>query len=290
MEKDQIIILKDRGIISISGEDHLDFLQNVVTNDINKVTKIQTLFSGIFTPQGKYLFEFFILKSSNGFYLECDENLVNDLLTHLEKFKLRSRIKLENLSSGYVVGIIANEKFKEIQKLEGKSSQTIWYRSSPFFQDLRSSRLGARVISPLEKLYLTIKRLSLKIVDEEIYLKIAHENGIPIKGLENLQNNLFGLEANLEKFSAIDFKKGCYVGQENTARMKLKNKIRKKLLPIRTNEKINIGSEIMFNGKKIGKILIGNPYPFALINLFDPNFSDFKDKEVFVENKKINFL
>ena len=72
--------------------------------------------------------------------------------------------------------------------------------------------------------------------------------------------------------------------------MKLKNKIRKKLLPIKTNEKLDIGNEVMFNGKKIGKILISNPYPFALINLFDPNFSDFKDKEIFVKNKKINFL
>ena len=85
--------------------------------------------------------------------------------------------------------------------------------------------------------------------------------------------------------NAIDFKKGCYVGQENTARMKLKNKIRRKLLPIKTNTKVNIGDEIKYKDTVIGKILIGNPYPFALIKLFNPNFSIFKDKRLLVNNE-----
>ena len=154
------------------------------------------------------------------------------------------------------------------------------------FQDPRLENLGVRIISPLDKLYLTIKKLSLKIIESNYYFKIAYENGIPIKGLKNLQNNLFGLEANLEELSAIDYKKGCYIGQENTARMKLKNKIRKKLLPVKTKDTLEIGEEVTFDGKKIGKIMIGDPYPFALINLFDPNFTDFKNKELFVDKKK----
>ena len=81
MEKDQIIILEDRGLISVSGEDAEDFLQNIITNDVKKVTKSQTLFSGIFTPQGKYLFEFFVLKSEIGFYLDCDGETVNEIIT-----------------------------------------------------------------------------------------------------------------------------------------------------------------------------------------------------------------
>ena len=89
---------------------------------------------------------------------------------------------------------------------------------------------------------------------------------------------------------AIDFKKGCYVGQENTARMKLKNKIRRKLMPIISQSKIEIGSEINFNKSNIGKVLINNSYPFALIKLFDPNFSEFKDKEIFVGDNKIEII
>jgi len=290
MKKDQIIILEDRGLISVSGEDAEDFLQNIITNDIKKVSNSQTLFSGIFTPQGKYLFEFFVIKSKNGFYLDCSGEIVGELIVYLEKYKLRSKIKLKDLSSEYVVGIISNEKFNEIKKLENKSSQTIWYKSSPCFQDPRLSNLGSRILSSLENLHLTIKKFSLKIQNQENYFQIAFENGVPIKGLKNLQDNLFGLEANFEKLSAIDFKKGCYIGQENTARMKLKNKLRRKLIPIKTSEKLEIGSDVNFNNIKIGKILIGNTYPFALIKLSDPNFLDFKDKEILVGKKKVRLI
>ena len=124
----------------------------------------------------------------------------------------------------------------------------------------------------------------------EIYLDDAYHQGIPIKGLENLKEQLFGLEANFEELNGIDFKKGCYVGQENTARMKLKNKIRRRLLPIKVEGKINIGSEIIFNKNKIGKVLIDEPYPFALIKLHDPEFSEFKDKEMQADNAKVKIL
>ena len=92
--------------------------------------------------------------------------------------------------------------------------------------------MGSRILSNLEKLYLTIKKLSLKVEDNEDYFNAAHEAGIPIKNLKKLQNNLFGLEANFQELSAIDFKKGCYIGQENTARMKLKNKVKEEIASI----------------------------------------------------------
>ena len=280
MEKDQIIILENRGLISVTGGDAKEFLQNITTNDIEKVDQNNSIYSALLSPQGKYLHEFFIIHIDKGYLIDCDNKSKEDLISNLSKYKLRSKVDLKDISSDYVIGVINLEKFNEIQSESKESSDTIIYRESPLFIDPRKKELGARILSSLEKLHLTIKKLSLKIIDSSKYFNHAHNLGIPEKGLVNLKEQLFGLEANFEELNAIDFKKGCYVGQENTARMKLKNKIRKKLLPIRTNEKINIGSEIMFNGKKIGKILIGNPYPFALINLFDPNFSDFKDKDL----------
>jgi len=142
----------------------------------------------------------------------------------------------------------------------------------------------------LEKLHLTIKKLSLKIVDSKEYFNHAHDLGIPEKGLVNLKEQLFGLEANFEELNAIDFKKGCYVGQENTARMKLKNKLRRRLLPLKADEKIKIGEDLNFCEIKIGKILINTPYPFALVKLFDPDFSDFKDKELSCGNAKVKII
>jgi folate-binding protein YgfZ len=290
MEKDQIIILKDRGLISISGEDTKDFLQNIITNNIEKVDSTNSIFSALFSPQGKYLHEFFVIKSSNGFFLDCDSQSTADLIEHLSKYKLRSAVEINDLSSEFVVGVINLEKFKEVQSNENKFTETILYRDCPIFSDPRSNKLGARILSTLEKLYLTIKKLNLKIVDNKVYVNIAHSNGVPIEGLSHLKDQLFGLEANFEELKAIDFKKGCYVGQENTARMKLKNKLRRRLLAIKTDGSIKVGSELLFNDTKIGKVLIGGSHPFALVKLFDPEIAEFKDKEILAGNKKIKII
>jgi len=290
MEKDQIIILEDRGVISVIGKDSKEFLQNIITNDINKVNDKNTIFSGIFTPQGKYLFEFFLIKSETGYYLECDSEFTNEIINYLKKYILRSNVEIKDVSGKFVVGVINKDKFEEIKIKEKKNNQTIFFRSSPLFEDPRSSKLGARILSNLENLYLTIKKLSLKIADKSEYFRIAHLNGIPIKGLRNLQNNLFGLEANFDELSAIDFKKGCYIGQENTARMKLKNKIRRKLLALKVDKEIKIGSDIIFNNISVGKVLISNPLPFGLIKLFDPDLSKFKNEFLNIDKKKVKII
>ena len=286
MEKDQIIILKNRGLISIFGDDTIEFLQNIITNDINKVTTVNSIFSALLTPQGKYLYEFFIIKSDRGYFLDCEEVFVDEIINNLKKYKLRSKVELENISSSYVVGIINKDKFREIQKEVNNTSNTVTYRDCPFFIDPRDNKLGARILSPLEKLYLTIKKLNLNIIDEDNYFAKAYQLGIPEKGLEYLKDQLFGLEANFEVLNAIDFKKGCYIGQENTARMKLKNKLRRKLIPIKTNQQLKLEDEIFFKNTKIGKVLIDKPYPFALNKMCDPDFQEFKDQDLTVNGKK----
>ena len=290
MEKDQIVILEDRGLISISGKDAREYLQNIITNDINKVSETSSIFSALLNPQGKYLFEFFVIKSNNGYFLDCDKKINEELISNLAKYKLRSQVEIKDLSSEFVIGIINLDKFKEIQNNEKNKADTILYKESPIFVDSRKKELGARILSNLKKLNLAIKELNLKKSDIKTYLDHAYRHGIPVKGLENLKEQLFGLEANFEELNGIDFKKGCYVGQENTARMKLKNKLRRRLLPIKVEGKINIGSEIMFNNNKIGKVLIGDPYPFALIKMFDPDFSEFDEKELLVNNNKAKII
>ena len=132
--------------------------------------------------------------------------------------------------------------------------------------------------------------MSLNIYENNDYFYIAHKASIPLKNLKNLQNNLFGLEANFEELSAIDFKKGCYIGQENTARMKLKNKRRKKLFALTSDLNLEIGSEISFKDNLIGKVLIGNSYPFGLIDVFKIKLTEIKDKEVLVGKQKAKLV
>ena len=290
MKKDQVVILEKRGVILVSGEDSKDFLQNIITNDINKVSNKNSVFSALLTPQGKYLNEFFIIQNVKGYLLDCSENSTKELITGLSKYKLRSKVNIKDLSSEFVIGVINSFKFQELQKELKLNDNTITYRDTPIFLDPRNKDLGARIISPLEKLYLTIKKLSLKIIDNKEYYSLAHKLGVPEKGLINLKDQLFGLEANFEPLQAIDFKKGCFVGQENTARMKLKNKLRRRLLPISSSEELNIGDEITFNNIKIGKILIDQPYPFGLIKVFEPNLEDFKDEILLANNKECKIL
>ena len=290
MEKDQIILLEDRGLISITGGEAKNFLQNIITNNIEKVNNSCSIFSALFTPQGKYLYEFFLIQSKNGYLLDCDGKVTNEIINYLTKYKLRSKIEIKDKSSEYIIGIISLEKFNEIQKSEGKQTDTIEYRNSPIFIDSRNKKLGARILSTLEKLHLTIKKLNLKVTKSEIYFKRAHSLGVPVKGVENLREKLFGLEANFEEQQAIDFKKGCYIGQENTARMKLKNKLRRRLFSIKTPKKLNLGEELIYNGSVIGKILINEPYPFALIKLYDPDYLEFKNQEINCQDFKIKII
>ncbi|MDB9784344.1 folate-binding protein [Pelagibacteraceae bacterium] len=290
MIKEQVIILEDRGLISVSGEDSKDFLQNILTNDINKVSNSKSLFTGIFTPQGKYLYEFFVVKSKDGFFLDCDSELTNEIIEHLFKYKIRSKIEIKNLSSEYVVGIISLDKFNEIQVGGETNFQTILYGESQVFIDPRTNQLGARILSNLDKLYLTIKKLGLKIVDKKNYLNLTHLHGIPVHGIKNLKDKLFGLEANFNELEAIDFKKGCYIGQENTARMKLKNKIRRRLIPVFAEDELDINSEIIFKNKVIGTILIPGPNAFALFKLFDPHFAEYEKEELLCKNIKLKII
>ena len=290
MKKDQVVILEKRGVVLVSGEDAKDFLQNIITNDIKKVSRKKSVFAALLTPQGKYLNEFFIIQSDKGYLLDCSENSTKELITGLSKYKLRSKVNIKDLSSEFVIGVINSFKFQELQKELKLNDNTITYRDTPIFLDPRNKDLGARIISPLEKLYLTIKKLSLNITDSKEYYSLAHKLGVPEKGLINLKDQLFGLEANFEMLQAIDFQKGCFVGQENTARMKLKNKLRRRLLPISSSQKLNIGDEITFNDIKIGKILIDQPYPFGLIKVLEPNLEDFKDKVLLANNKECKIL
>ena len=138
MEKDQIIILEDRSLISVSGLDARDFLQNILSNDVDKVSSSRTIFSAIFTPQGKYLYEFFVIKKDDGYFLDCEGVFSKEIIDFLSKYKLRSKVEIKNLSSKYVVGVIHEEKFKEIQNIEKKNAETVIYRESTIFLDPRS--------------------------------------------------------------------------------------------------------------------------------------------------------
>ena len=288
MEENSIIILKDRDIISVSGSDSASFLQNVITNDIDKLNESSSLYSALLTPQGKYLYDFFILKREKNYLIDCESETAENLLSCFQKYKLNANIEFKNITSDNSVAIIAYKKFQQIQKNDIVDI---------VFSDPRTNLMGARIISKLEKLNLAIKKLELKLTDEEQYFETAHTLGLPVKGLKKLQNQIFALELNFEEIGAIrkasdknNFKKGCYIGQENTSRMKLGNKLRKRFFPLKTSNELKDGSEIFFKNEVVGKVMISKPKAFGLIKLYDPNIESFLNENLKCNNSNINLV
>ena len=273
MKKNNVYILEDRGLLYVSGEDCKEFLQNIVTNNINKVDEKNSCYSALLTPQGKYLYDFNILKHKSGYFLDCEKKNIDNLFKQLNLYKLRSKVEILNLSNEFVIAVISKERFLDMENSNSNAGCTIKFREDNIFLDPRNIELGARLVTNLEKLYLSLKKLGLQSADKKEYYKLSHEIGIPQNNTDKLQNKLFGVECNFDELNAIDFKKGCYVGQENTARIKLKDKLSKRLLPIEVIEGDLEDDMIAFENDEIGKVLINDDYPFAIFKVKNEKFN-----------------
>ena len=269
-----VYILEDRAVLYINGEDAKGFLQNLISNDIEKVTENSSCFASLLTPQGKFLYEFILLKHKTGYLIDCEKSQSEDLLNQLNMYKIRSKVEILNLSNEFVVANLSYEKFLSIEGAKDVEGFTLKFREDPIVLDPRNKNLGARLIINLEKLYLSLKKLELKDDNINNYYDLSHKLGIVPKNLNKLKNKLFGIECNFEELNGIDFKKGCYVGQENTARIKLKDKLSKRLLPIEIIDgQLDEDEKIYNNDVEIGKVLINQEYPYALIKYLDKNFT-----------------
>ena len=272
MNNEKVYILEDRSILYVSGDDCYEFLQNLVSNDLSKVKDDNSCFASLLTPQGKFLFEFIIIKHKSGYFIDCEKSQSEELFKQLNLYKLRSKVDLMNLSNEFVVAAFSLKKFLKFDDAKQVLGHTIKYREDPILLDPRNKDLGARLIINLEKLYLSLKKLKLKSSDTSEYYTLSHKLGIVPLGLNKLQNKLFGVECNYEELNGIDYKKGCFVGQENTARIKHKDKLSKRLFSLELIDgSVKENDIINFEGKEIGKILIDGNYPFGLIKFKELN-------------------
>ena len=286
MNIDNAYILEDRGILFIDGKDAKEFLQNIITNDINKVNDINSCFASILTPQGKFLYDFLIAKHKKGFFIDCEKTQIDDLFKQLNSYKFRSDVQILNLSNEFVVVAINHEKFKSLKGSLDKIGYTIKHEEDVILLDPRNKKLGGRLIINLEKLNLTVKKLNLKTSDTKEYYNLSYKLSIPQNNMNKLKNKIFAIECNFEELNGIDFRKGCFVGQENTARIKLKKKLSKRLLPVEIIDgKLDEDETVYCNQIEIGKILINEEYPFALVKFSNENFN----KDITLKSKNGSF-
>ena len=284
METDKAYITS-KSFISIKGEDSIDFIQNIISNDIKKVADNNCIFASLLTPQGKFLFEFIIFKTKNIFFIECNSELIKELFNKLYNYKLRSKVEIKIEDNLISIDI----PFVKFKSLNINKLNLINYKNYLIFEDPRIKNTLARAIIEQSKIKEFLNDLNIELSNEKYLLeKKLFDVGVPSKDIQKLQNQLFSLEANFLELNGIDQKKGCYVGQENTARMHLKNKVNKRLFALQTiNGKVKEGQKINLDNEEIGKVLIDDLFPFALIKINKDNKNLIANKELKTETASI---
>ena len=268
MNSDFAIHLSHKSIFLITGKDKIEFLQNIISNDVRHVSKEQSIYSTLLSPQGKFLYDFNIIQSGEDFLIQCNKNDIDDLITRLTIYKLRSDVvfvkKDEELLSLFI-NVDSKGIFESSKKILGS---TMVNEFGIFFNDTRISEFGIHGIIQKNKAEEFVKTLNLQTLPIQTYQKLCHNIGFFEFLSKDILNQIFSLELNLKELHGVDFKKGCFVGQENTARMNLKEKIRRRLLPVQIlNGQPKEQETIKLNDKIIGKIISTNPHCFALIKI-----------------------
>ena len=284
METDKAYITS-KSFISIKGEDSIDFIQNIISNDIKKVADNNCIFASLLTPQGKFLFEFIIFKTKNIFFIECNSELTKELFNKLYNYKLRSKVEIKIEDNLISIDI----PFVKFQSLNINKLNLINYKNYLIFEDPRIKNTSARAIIEQSKIKEFLNDLNIELSNEKYLLeKKLFALGVPSKDIQKLQNQLFSLEANFLELNGIDQKKGCYIGQENTARMHLKNKVNKRLFALQIiNGRVQEGQKINLDNEEIGKVLIDDLFPFALIKINKDNKNLIANKELKTETASI---
>ena len=240
MQKPTEIRLSLRGVICISGPDTRSFLQELVTNDVEKVRPGHAVYAALLTPQGKYLFDFFMVDCDREGHpfellLDCEAARRADLIDRLEMYKLRADVTFTDMTESYAVWAILGD----ITAPEGKSL---------IYRDPRHPGMGHRAIIPASN------HPGFVEGSFEDYERLRLTLGIPDSSRDIEVNKRLILEANLDALNGVDFEKGCYVGQEIAARMKYRGKVRKRLLPVRFDGQApEPGSAIFVNEVEIGE-------------------------------------
>jgi folate-binding protein YgfZ len=202
--------------LSIEGEDSPAFLQNLITNDINKCGKDNILYSCLLTPQGKFISDFFIFKKDEKFLIETHSFFYEKLLKKITLYKLRSKViinELNNWNSYVVFGDLLKDK------------ATIVYSNDP-----RNKNIGSKLIHKLKN---PVILKSFNEIDEKKYHEILIQNTVPLSHYDLEENKSLLLENNFENLNSISWEKGCYIGQEITARMKYRALLKKKIYSLK---------------------------------------------------------
>ncbi len=244
MAETKIALLPDRGVVSVTGADARKLLQGVITNDMDLIDTQSALYAGLLTPQGKILFDFFVVKAPEGFCLETSRAAAADLAERLKMYKLRAAVEIADVSTDYTVAAIWGGEYAP----RAKDPAPLW------FADPRLPGMGYRELATLRSDWALGGEASDSATQEEYH---AHRIalGVPEGGRDFEFGGAFPHEALFDQLHGVSFEKGCYVGQEVVSRMQNRGTARRRIVPVISDGPLpDSGSAIKAGGVEIGTL------------------------------------
>ena len=246
--------LTDRGVLALEGADRVTFLQGLISNDVRLVGADRAIYACLLTPQGKFLHDFFIAQFADAtrgdlFVIDCERDRRDDLFRRLRMFKLRSKIELSDASDRYAVAALLGEGLPADPGSEPGSA--VPFAGGVAFRDPRVAALGLRAIIPTH----SVAELALPALPVTAYERLRLELGVPDGSRDMTVEKAILLENNIDALNGISWDKGCYMGQELTARTKYRGLVKKRLLPVRYDGAApEPGSPVLDGEKEVGEM------------------------------------
>ncbi len=220
------VAIEGRGVLAIDGPDARAFLQGIITNDIDQVDRACAIYAALLTPQGKFLFDFFIADDGDGgLLLDTRRDRLDTLVERLDFYRLRAKVRIRDVSEDWRVSALIGDEAARIARLVSRPGNARRAECSIIMIDPRLAALGVRVIHPVDRpVFAEIADMSPDAYD-------AHRLDLSVgeATLDFIVEKSFALESNFDHLNAIDFTKGCYVGQELTARTRYRGTVRRRL-------------------------------------------------------------
>ncbi|MGI9491363.1 MAG: YgfZ/GcvT domain-containing protein [Geminicoccaceae bacterium] len=263
------VILDGRGVLAIEGEDARDFLQGLISNDIEKATDDNAIYAALLTPQGKYLFDFMIVQQGERLLLEAEASRLQPLSQRRTMYKFRARVEITDVSEEIAVVALPGDDGITAFNLPEQRGAATRLDDGIVFVDPRLSALGARAFVPMKSAQAIFETRGLKATDQSAYDSLRLQLGIPEGSRDLAVDKSTLLESGFEELNGVDFKKGCFVGQELTARMKYRALVKKRLMPVAfEGEPPASGAMIKAGDREIGEIRSAeNGWGLALLRL-----------------------
>ena len=225
---------QDRAVIAIAGEDRQAFLQGLISNDTAKISGSTAIYATLLTAQGRFLFDLFIVELDGRYLVDCTATRRADLIKRLSMYRLRSKVTVTDADAEWRTGVLFGDGALAAVGLGAEAGRATSFGGGVAYVDPRLADLGARLILPRAAAGEQLTALqAAEDADGAVYHRRRIQLGVPDGERDLTPEKSILLENGFEELNAIDWQKGCYMGQELTARTRYRGLVRKRLMPVR---------------------------------------------------------